>query len=127
MVETTSALIGALGELPRRQRATLVLRYFEDLPEAEVAHILGCSLGTMKSTTSRDLLHALQGGPTTVCPFRGRTGGAAVQDQRWVLARRSRTVGCRFVQPETRRGRRARSMHEVAPPRPNGPCWRLGP
>ena len=55
IVETTSELIDALGALAPRQRATLVLRYFEDLSEAEVARILGCSVGTVKSTTSRSL------------------------------------------------------------------------
>jgi DNA-directed RNA polymerase specialized sigma24 family protein len=33
----------------------LVLRYFEDLPEADVARILGCSVGTVRSTTHRSL------------------------------------------------------------------------
>jgi RNA polymerase sigma-70 factor (sigma-E family) len=45
----------ALGRLPRRQRAVVVLRYFEDLSEAETAEILGCSVGTIKSQTSRAL------------------------------------------------------------------------
>lgn len=48
-------LIRALGELPPRQRAVLVLRYFDDLTESEVASTLGCSIGTVKSTTSRAL------------------------------------------------------------------------
>ncbi len=48
-------LIEALGTLPPRQRAVLVLRYFEDLSEAQVADLLGCSLGTVKSTASRGL------------------------------------------------------------------------
>ncbi|RKN50563.1 SigE family RNA polymerase sigma factor [Micromonospora endolithica] len=39
----------ALGALPRRQRAVLVLRYFEDLSEAETAEALGCSIGTVKN------------------------------------------------------------------------------
>ena len=43
----------ALAQLPARQRAVLVLRYWADLPIAEVADILGCSAGTVKSTTSR--------------------------------------------------------------------------
>jgi RNA polymerase sigma-70 factor (sigma-E family) len=43
----------ALGQLPARQRAVLVLRYWADLPVAEVADILGCSAGTVKSTASR--------------------------------------------------------------------------
>jgi RNA polymerase sigma-70 factor (sigma-E family) len=48
-------LLGALAALPPRQRAVLVLRYFLDLPEAEVAAALKCSLGTVKSTASRGL------------------------------------------------------------------------
>jgi RNA polymerase sigma-70 factor (sigma-E family) len=48
-------LMGALAALPPRQRAVLVLRYFLDLPEAEVAAALQCSLGTVKSTAARGL------------------------------------------------------------------------
>ena len=43
----------ALLRLTPRQRAVLVLRYFEDLPEAEVAEILGCSVGTVRSQVDR--------------------------------------------------------------------------
>jgi RNA polymerase sigma factor (sigma-70 family) len=39
----------AVRELPPRQRACVVLRYFEDLPDAEIAEILHCSTGTVKS------------------------------------------------------------------------------
>ncbi|MFI5570613.1 SigE family RNA polymerase sigma factor [Streptomyces sp. NPDC051740] len=46
---------GALARLTARQRTMLVLRYFEDLPEAEVARVLGCSVGTVRSTTHRSL------------------------------------------------------------------------
>ncbi|MEU7580690.1 SigE family RNA polymerase sigma factor [Streptomyces sp. NPDC041068] len=46
---------GALAKLTARQRTVLVLRYFEDLPEADVARILGCSVGTVRSTTHRSL------------------------------------------------------------------------
>jgi RNA polymerase sigma-70 factor (sigma-E family) len=49
------ALWTALGTLPKRQRAMVVLRYYEDLSEAETAQILGVSVGTVKSTTSRAL------------------------------------------------------------------------
>ncbi|MEU6531652.1 SigE family RNA polymerase sigma factor [Streptomyces sp. NPDC046928] len=46
---------GALARLTPRQRTVLVLRYFEDLPEADVARVLGCSVGTVRSTTHRSL------------------------------------------------------------------------
>ncbi|MCF3124759.1 SigE family RNA polymerase sigma factor [Streptomyces silaceus] len=46
---------GALARLTARQRTVLVLRYFEDLPEGEVAALLGCSVGTVRSTTHRSL------------------------------------------------------------------------
>jgi RNA polymerase sigma-70 factor (sigma-E family) len=45
----------ALAGLPRRQRTVLVLRYWEDLPEAEVAALLGCSAGAVKSHAHRGL------------------------------------------------------------------------
>lgn len=47
------ALWKALDRLPRRQRAAVVLRYYEDLTEPEVAQVLGVSVGTVKSTVSR--------------------------------------------------------------------------
>jgi RNA polymerase sigma-70 factor (sigma-E family) len=50
-----SELFGALGTLPPRQRAVLVLRYFLDLSEIDVAAALGCTVGTVKSTASRGL------------------------------------------------------------------------
>lgn len=43
----------ALAQVPPGQRAVLVLRYWEDLAVAEVAEILGCSAGTVKSAASR--------------------------------------------------------------------------
>jgi RNA polymerase sigma-70 factor (sigma-E family) len=42
-----------LGELPRQQRAVVVLRFYADLSEAQVAEVLGCSIGTVKSNGSR--------------------------------------------------------------------------
>src|ERR1700744_4354501 len=45
----------ALPPLPRQQRAVLALRYFEDLPEADVARLLGCSAGTVKTHAHRGL------------------------------------------------------------------------
>ncbi len=54
-VDLRDALVRALLTLPPRQRAVLVLRYLDDLPEDEVARALGCSVGTVKSQASRAL------------------------------------------------------------------------
>jgi RNA polymerase sigma factor (sigma-70 family) len=43
----------AIAQLPRRQRAVIILRYYEDLTEAQIADLLGCSAGTVKSQCSR--------------------------------------------------------------------------
>jgi|SRR5581483_6623993 len=50
-----SALIAALQRLGQRQRAVVVLRYWMDLSEAEIAATLDCSVGTVKSQASRAL------------------------------------------------------------------------
>ena len=49
------ALWPHVAGLPPQQRAVIVLRYYEDLSEAEIAEILGCSRGTVKSTAHRAL------------------------------------------------------------------------
>jgi RNA polymerase sigma-70 factor (sigma-E family) len=54
-VELRGALIEQLRRLGPRQRAVLVLRYWEDQPESEIARILGCSVGTVKSQAARGL------------------------------------------------------------------------
>jgi RNA polymerase sigma-70 factor (sigma-E family) len=63
----------ALLALPVRQRAVLVLRYYEDLSEAQIAVVLGCSRGTVKSHASAALarlrrLTDLGAGPTSEEP-----------------------------------------------------------
>lgn len=52
---TSAALWAHVHSLPPRQRAAVVLRYYEQLSEAETAEILGVSVGTVKSQTSRAL------------------------------------------------------------------------
>ena len=51
--EVQDALRRAIERLPQRMRAAVVLRYYEDMSEAEIANVLGVSLGTVKSTVSR--------------------------------------------------------------------------
>ena len=53
--ETRDEVTAALGTLPARMREVLVLRYWSELSEREIAHTLGISEGTVKSTASRAL------------------------------------------------------------------------
>jgi RNA polymerase sigma-70 factor (sigma-E family) len=53
--EDAVAIWAAVRQLPPRQRAVIVLRYYEDLSEAEVARLLGLPLGTVKSLGRRGL------------------------------------------------------------------------
>ncbi|MGW3806180.1 SigE family RNA polymerase sigma factor [Micromonospora sp. NPDC005113] len=48
-------LVGALRQVPPRQRAVLVLRYFQDLSVEETARAMGCTTGTVKSQTAKGL------------------------------------------------------------------------
>ncbi|TXK36192.1 SigE family RNA polymerase sigma factor [Nonomuraea sp. C10] len=48
-------LMNALRALPPRQRAVIVLRYWEDLTETQTAEVLGCAVGTVKSQASKAL------------------------------------------------------------------------
>jgi len=50
-----ATLIAELGKLPRRQRAVLVLRYYEGLTDGEIADVLGCAPGTVRGYASRAL------------------------------------------------------------------------
>jgi RNA polymerase sigma-70 factor (sigma-E family) len=54
-VADRAALMAALARLPKRQRACVVLRYFEELDVRDTAAALRCSEGTVKSQTSRAL------------------------------------------------------------------------
>ena len=56
-VERRDALLTALASLPRRQRAVVVLRYFDDLSERQTAEVLCCAVGTVKSSTAKALTH----------------------------------------------------------------------
>jgi DNA-directed RNA polymerase specialized sigma24 family protein len=53
--EDAIVLWAATRRLPPRQRAVLVLRYYEDLSEAEIARVLGIPVGTVKSLARRGL------------------------------------------------------------------------
>jgi RNA polymerase sigma-70 factor (sigma-E family) len=55
-VDLRDALVRLLLRLPPRQRAALVLRYWEQLTDAEAAAVLGCAEGTVKSAVSRGLI-----------------------------------------------------------------------
>jgi RNA polymerase sigma-70 factor (sigma-E family) len=73
-IDSRTDLIRVLAGLPARQRAVLVLRYFADLPEAEVAAALDCSVGTVKSSASRALERLRQALDTaTTTPALGPT------------------------------------------------------
>jgi RNA polymerase sigma factor (sigma-70 family) len=60
-VEDHASVWAAVRALPPRQRAVIVLRYYEELSEAETADVLGCSRGTVKSQAS-DALRNLRAG-----------------------------------------------------------------
>jgi len=63
----------ALRRLSPRQRAVLVLRYFEDLTEAQTAEVLGCAVGTVKST-AREALARLRASAPELEDLRGGSG-----------------------------------------------------
>ena len=55
LVDERTALLAALRQLPPRQRAVVVLRYWEDLTDVQIGAALGCSPGTVRSQLSRAL------------------------------------------------------------------------
>ena len=54
-VTTHASVVAQLRTLPPRQRAAIVLRYYEDLTEVQTADVMGCSVGTVKSHVSTGL------------------------------------------------------------------------
>ena len=54
-VDDRMVVLAALAELPPRQRATVILRYYEELTVEQAAEVLGCTTGTVKSQTARGL------------------------------------------------------------------------
>lgn len=91
-VELRGALVEHLRRLGPRQRAVLVLRYWEDQTEAEIARTLGCSVGTVKSQAARglarlrELLNAESGDDAPVAgnrrPPGAATGGRLAETRR---------------------------------------------
>ncbi len=75
-VDLRDALVRLLLQLPARQRAVLVLRYWEQLTDAETAAVLGCAEGTVKSAGSRGLtrMRELAGGWDDTAAMCGRNG-----------------------------------------------------
>jgi len=76
-VDERSALLAALQELPPRQRAVVVLRYWEDLTDAQTGALLGCSASTVRSQAARALAKLRASGalgPDDAAPRR-RAGG----------------------------------------------------
>jgi RNA polymerase sigma-70 factor (sigma-E family) len=74
-VDQRDELFRLLQRLAPAQRATIVLRYWEDLSEAETARVLGCSVGTVKAATSRGLarLRELSGDPLVTATYQEGT------------------------------------------------------
>lgn len=75
-IETRTVVHTALSRIPARQRAVLVLRFLCDLPVAEVAAVLGCSEGNVKSQTARGL--ARLRGQLAGRPLTSATAGTSV-------------------------------------------------
>ncbi|MFC9284555.1 sigma-70 family RNA polymerase sigma factor [Streptomyces collinus] len=69
-------IMAALRRLPKRQRAVIVLRYFEDRPDDEIAAILGVTRGTVRSQTHKALtslrITLAEAGPSASSTVSGR-------------------------------------------------------
>lgn len=77
-VDLRDALVRLLLQLPPRQRAVIMLRYWEQFSAAEAAEVLGCSEGTVKSAASKGLrrLRELAGGWPGAQAEADRNGGS---------------------------------------------------
>src|SRR5262249_27255723 len=99
-VATSTDLWAAVGRLPKRQRAVIVLRFYEDLSEADTAMLLGVSAGTIKSQTAKALAKLRidpsildrpdpsMGGwtrPATICAASCGTGPVSPAVRRWTI------------------------------------------
>ncbi len=62
---TVDAIREAVAALPQRQRTALILRFYEDMPVADVAEFMGCAQGTVKSLTHRAVSNLRDGGRLT--------------------------------------------------------------
>jgi len=72
LVDLRDALVRLLLQLPARQRTVIVLRYWAGHSEAEVAALLGCSVGNVKSAASRGMARLRQLGHTATLQQAGR-------------------------------------------------------
>jgi RNA polymerase sigma factor (sigma-70 family) len=61
-VDERRLVLTALAALPARQRAVIVLRFYEDLTEVQAAEMLGCAVSTVKSQTAKALNNLRSGG-----------------------------------------------------------------
>ena len=79
LVDDRDLLLRALSALPPRQRAVLVLRYWEGLSDAEIAATMNCAIGTVRSQASRALARLRQ---QAGCHPAGGVGQSRIGEQR---------------------------------------------
>ena len=82
-VDQRDELVRLLRALPPRQRTAVILRYWEELSEAETARLMGCSVGNVKSSASRGLrkLRELSGESLAQVPVSGHAPASDVGEQ----------------------------------------------
>ena len=68
-------LVTLVRQLPQRQRDAVILRYYEDLPEAEIARVLGCAVGTVKSQLAKARTTLAKGVDRDLDPRSGESRG----------------------------------------------------